>query len=37
MHGEPMFPKEGKEKASLGKGVHPLVLQGVDAIETDLN
>jgi hypothetical protein len=35
MHGGPMFPKEGKVKGSLGKGVPPLVLPGVDAIDTD--
>jgi hypothetical protein len=30
MHGGPMFPKEGKEKFSLGKGVPSLVLLGID-------
>jgi hypothetical protein len=33
--GGPMFPKEGKVKCSLGQGVPPLVLPGVDAINTD--
>jgi hypothetical protein len=36
MHGGPMLPKEGKVKGSLGKGVPPLVLPGVDSIDTDL-
>jgi hypothetical protein len=35
MHEGPTFPKEGKEKGSLGKGVPPLVLLGVDTIDTD--
>jgi hypothetical protein len=35
MHGGPMFPKEGKEKGSLGKGFPSLVLPGVDAIDID--
>jgi hypothetical protein len=35
MYGGPMFPKEGKVKGSLGQGVPPLVLPGVDAINTD--
>jgi hypothetical protein len=32
-----MFPEEGKVKGSLGQGVPPLVLPGVDAIKTDSN
>jgi hypothetical protein len=34
-HEAPTFPKEGKEKGSLGKGVPLLVLSGIDAIDTD--
>jgi hypothetical protein len=36
MHRGPTFPKEGKVKGSLGKGVPTLVLPDVDAINTDL-
>jgi len=35
MHGGPMFPKEGKVKGSLGKGVPLLILPGIDAIDTN--
>jgi hypothetical protein len=37
MHGAPMFPKEGKEKGSLGNGVPSLVLPRIDVINTDSN
>jgi hypothetical protein len=36
MHRGPMNPKEGKVKGSPRKGVPPLVLPRVDAIETNL-
>ena len=35
MYGGAMFPKKGKVKGSPGQGVPPLVLPGVDAINTD--
>jgi hypothetical protein len=35
MHRGPMFPKEGKVKGSSGQGFPPLVLPGVDSINTD--
>jgi hypothetical protein len=35
LQGGSMFPKEGKVKGSPRKGVPPLVLLGVDAINTD--
>jgi hypothetical protein len=35
MYGGPKFPKEGKVKGSLGQGVPPLVLPGIDAINTN--
>jgi hypothetical protein len=34
MYGGPKFPKEGKVKGSLIQGVPPLVLPGIDAINT---
>jgi hypothetical protein len=37
MHGGPTFLKEGKVKGSSRKGVPPLVLLRVDAIDTDSN
>jgi hypothetical protein len=37
MYGEPKFPKEGKVKGSLGQRFSPLVLLGVDSINTDTN
>jgi hypothetical protein len=36
MYEGPVFPKEGKVKGSPGQGVPPLVLPGVDSINTDL-
>ena len=35
MHRGPMFPKEGKVKGSQGQWVPPLVIPGVDAINTN--